>query len=79
MMTQLGTCLRLLLILSIAWTTGCAQWTNPVIDGIPVRRVPDEYLGVSRDVFKPVPLDLLRQRPVDAYRLDQGDILGIYI
>ena len=79
MMKQLGTCLRFLLILSIAWTTGCAQWTNPVIDGIPVRRVPDEYLGVSRDVFKPVPLDLLRQRPVDAYRLDQGDILGIYI
>lgn len=78
-MSRTGNCFGWLTIALVATTTGCAQWTNPVIDGIPVRRVPEEYLGVSRDAYKPVPLDLLRQRPTDSYRLDQGDILGVYI
>ena len=59
--------------------TGCAQLTNPVIDGVPVRRVPEEFLGTPRDDFKAIPLDLLRQKPNRNYTLDQGDILGIYI
>ena len=78
-MNLLGKTSGWLAIALVVTLTGCAQWTNPVIDGIPVRRVPEEYLGVSRDAYKAVPLDLLRQRPTDSYRLDQGDILGVYI
>jgi protein involved in polysaccharide export with SLBB domain len=60
-------------------STGCAQLTNPAIDGVPARRVPEEYLGTPRDAYKPIPLDLLRQKPNKNYTLDQGDILGLYI
>ena len=59
------------------WSGGCASFTNPVADGIPVRRLPAELLSRPRSELQPVPLNLLRQRDPEAYRLDKGDVLGI--
>jgi hypothetical protein len=58
---------------------GCASLTNPVIDGIPVRRLQPEAFGESRADLKPVPLTALTPPPPDGYRLDAGDVLGIFI
>ncbi|MGL6095988.1 MAG: polysaccharide biosynthesis/export family protein, partial [Fimbriiglobus sp.] len=58
-------------------SSGCAALTNPVADGVPVRRVPDEILGRPKADLRPVPLNLLRQKEPDAYRLDKGDVLAI--
>lgn len=59
--------------------SGCAAITNPVADGVPVRKLPPELLGPSRQNEEPVPLSLLRQRPPAAYRVGPGDILGVWI
>lgn len=59
--------------------TGCAAVTNPVVDGIPVRRLPEELLGESREELKPIPLTSLRQEKPPAHLVDKGDILGIVI
>ncbi len=58
---------------------GCAAVTNPVADGVPVRRLPAGYLPPPKEDEKTIPLTLLRQKPPDAYRLDAGDVLGVYI
>jgi protein involved in polysaccharide export with SLBB domain len=58
---------------------GCAAVTNPVADGIPVHRLPTEILGLPREEEVSLPLTLLRQKPADAYQLDVGDVLGIWI
>ena len=45
MPTRVSHRLRLFAIGIAAWVslaTGCAQLTNPVIDGVPARRVPEE-------------------------------------
>jgi protein involved in polysaccharide export with SLBB domain len=76
------TCRRMrlgLAVLALAVAPGCAALTNPVADGIPVSRLPDEVFGESREGFKPVPLNLLGQEPPDVYRLAAGDVLGIVI
>jgi protein involved in polysaccharide export with SLBB domain len=62
-----------------AWLPGCAAVTNPVANGIPVRMLPEELLGESREGFETIPLQYLRQRPPDPYRLAPGDTLAIYI
>lgn len=56
---------------------GCASLSNPVADGIPVRRLPVEVLGRPKTELKPIPLTLLRQRESDAYKLDKGDVLAV--
>lgn len=58
---------------------GCAALTNPVADGIPVCNVPPELLAGSQGSGKPIPLNLLRRPPSDAYRLGPGDVLGLWI
>jgi protein involved in polysaccharide export with SLBB domain len=58
---------------------GCAAVSNPVNQGVPVRRLPDEYLVSPKDETTAIPLTLLRRQPPDVYRVDAGDILGIYI
>jgi protein involved in polysaccharide export with SLBB domain len=60
-------------------TAGCAALSNPVADGVPVRRLPPEVFGPSKDEEKPLPLALLRQKPPEVYRLDKGDVLGVWI
>lgn len=67
----------LLLAASAAFSGGCAALTNPVADGVPVRRLPAEVLGRPKSELRAVPLTLLRQQEPDAYRLDKGDVLAI--
>jgi protein involved in polysaccharide export with SLBB domain len=59
--------------------TGCAAITNPVADGIPVKRLPPEYFATPKEDAKTIPLTLLRQPAPDTHHVDAGDILGIYI
>jgi protein involved in polysaccharide export with SLBB domain len=56
---------------------GCASLTNPVADGVPVRRLPAEVLGRSKADLKPIPLTALKQPELDPYRLDKGDVLAV--
>src|SRR5258707_3058537 len=62
-----------------ALSTGCTALTNPIADGIPVRLLPPEILGPTKTNYHTVPLSLLRQPQPDAYKLDTGDVLGIYV
>ncbi len=67
-------------LLALCWlTSGCAAFTNPVGQGIPVSRLPPEYLVPSVEGLKNIPLTTLRQNPPPAYRLAPGDLLGVYI
>lgn len=59
--------------------SGCAAFSNPVGDALPVRRLPPEILGRSKNDTYTIPLTLLHQKPPDVYRLAPGDVLGIYI
>ncbi len=67
----------MLLAIVAAASGGCASLTNPVADGIPVRRVPAEVLGRPKAELRPIPLTLLRQSEPQAYLLDKGDVLAI--
>ena len=73
-MTRLA---ALLLIAAAGMSGGCAALTNPVADGVPVRRLPAEVLGRPKADLKPIPLTLLRQKEPDLYRLDKGDVLAV--
>lgn len=67
------------IVLLCGLLNGCASLTNPVADGVPVRRVPPEFLGLPREEEKPIPLPLLRQKQPDIYRLGPGDVLGLWV
>jgi len=58
---------------------GCAAVTNPVADGIPVRRLPAELLEPSKADEQTIPLSLLGQPKPPVYRIDAGDVLGVYV
>jgi protein involved in polysaccharide export with SLBB domain len=58
---------------------GCAALTNPVAHGVPVRRLPPELLGVSKEALVEVAPDTLRLPPPDQYRLAPGDAIRILI
>src|SRR5690242_20117125 len=70
-------------LLIIPWLcgvlTGCAALTNPVANGVPVRRLPPELLAPSKEGARPLPLTLLRQKPPDGYRLGPDDVLGVWV
>jgi hypothetical protein len=59
--------------------SGCAALTNPVAQGIPVRKLPLELLSEPKEGKETIPLTYLRREPPDVYRLDAGDVLGVYI
>lgn len=59
--------------------SGCAAMTNPLAEGIPARRIPNELLAPSKANEETIPLSLLRQPASDAYRLAPGDVLGVYV
>lgn len=67
----------ILVACSAAFGVGCAAVTNPVADGIPVRRLPAEVLGRPRSDLKPIPLTVLRQREIETYTFDKGDVLAV--
>jgi hypothetical protein len=56
---------------------GCTAF-NP-LKGVPVNYFPHELRGESRSGKRTIDLSLLRQTPPDAYLIDAGDVLGIYI
>jgi protein involved in polysaccharide export with SLBB domain len=59
---------------------GCAAMTNPVADGITARQTaPDLLQTCYRDKEESIPLALLQHPPADTYRLDTGDVLGVWI
>ncbi len=68
-----------LLFASLILGPGCAAVSNPVADGIPARMLPDELRGKSREGLKPIPLTMLRQKPIEVHTVGAGDILGIAI
>ena len=75
---------RLLLLLALALAAilapGCAAITSPVADGLTVRHAPPELLQTClKDKEESVPLSFLQQPVPDAYRLDTGDVLGIWV
>lgn len=65
------------LALAACGAGGCAGLTNPVADGIPVRRLPEEIFGRPKSELQQVPLNLLRIGETSDYRLDKGDVLAI--
>jgi protein involved in polysaccharide export with SLBB domain len=69
----------LVLGLACALASGCAAVSNPIGQGVPVRRLPPEYLASPKDETHLIPQTLLRRQPPDVYRVDAGDILGVYI
>ncbi len=68
-----------LLALLCALGSGCASWTNPVNQGVPVRRLSSEYLVSPKSETRTIPLSLLTRPKPEIYRLDAGDVLGVYI
>jgi protein involved in polysaccharide export with SLBB domain len=62
-----------------ALVSGCASFTNPVANGIPVRLLPDELLAQSKEGYETIPLTMLRQPPPEKYLLAAGDVLGVFI
>jgi protein involved in polysaccharide export with SLBB domain len=71
----LGTLVATILTIPLG---GCAAVTFPV-SGIPAHRLPPELLGTPKAQTTTIDLGLLSQRPPDVYRLDSGDVLGIWI
>ena len=60
--------------------TGCAAFTNPGANGIPVRRLPPELLSAPRrEGLQTVPLSLLRMPQPPDYRIGPGDVLGVFV
>jgi protein involved in polysaccharide export with SLBB domain len=59
--------------------SGCVAVSNPVANGIPVRRLPPELFTDTKEDQVTIPLSLLRQKPPDVYRLGAGDVLGIWV
>jgi protein involved in polysaccharide export with SLBB domain len=59
--------------------SGCAAVTNPVADGVNVNRLPQEVMAPRKDELVEIPLGLLRRPQPDVYRLDAGDVLGVFI
>jgi hypothetical protein len=71
--------LRLAVLLVVCAGGGCAAVTNPTVDGIPVRRLPPEVFGESRENLQRVPAKALRQIRPKVYLLGPGDVLGVFI
>src|SRR5437764_67738 len=69
--------LAALLVCTVAG--GCAALTNPVADGVSVRHLPPELLEPSKQGEQTIPLTWLGQARPAAYRLEAGDVLGVYV
>ena len=65
--------------LCCALATGCAALTNPVVDGVPVHRLPPELMAPPKNPAHTIDLTLLEQPRPPVYLLGPGDVLAIYI
>lgn len=59
--------------------SGCAAFTNPVANGIPVRLLPPELLAAPKEGMVPIPLSCLTRKPPEHYLLQPGDVLSVFI
>lgn len=66
-------------LLTLGLFSGCASWTNPVANGIPVRLLPEELLAESKDDYEYIPWGLLQRTPPEKPLIQPDDILGIYV
>jgi len=69
----------ILLGLGILSLNGCASFTNPTLNAIPVNRLPPQLLGDSREVEQTIPEKFLKANKQDPYILTANDVLGVYI
>lgn len=69
----------ILMGLCMASFTGCAAFSNPTQDSIPVNRLPLEVLGESREIEQTIPDKFLKANRQDPYLLAPNDVLGIFI
>jgi len=69
--------LSLIMVTSLG-LTGCTSILSP-IDTIPANRVPVEFLAPPRANDESIDFALLGQEKPEAYILDEGDVLGVYI
>ena len=76
---MIGSLNRLILVIGMASLCGCAAITNPVANGVPAHLLPPELLAESLEDFQQIPLAWLRVKPPEIYRLETGDIIGVYI
>ena len=58
---------------------GCASWTNPIANGVPVRMVPPELLAEPKENLEPTPLTYLRRKPPTEHIIGPRDLLGVYV
>jgi len=68
-----------LVLAALALSPGCAAVTNPVANGIPVRKVPPELLGESRQDLEQTPKEVLERKKTDRMLIGPEDVLGIWI
>jgi protein involved in polysaccharide export with SLBB domain len=65
------------------WTAllpGCAAITNPLVDSPPVKNTsPALAPPPCKNLQESIPLSHLQPPPPDAYRLDAGDVLGVWV
>jgi protein involved in polysaccharide export with SLBB domain len=64
---------------ALLFSGGCASVSNPVAQGVPVHRLPPEYLAPPKENLKDVPLTALRQEAPESHLVDKGDVLGLFI
>lgn len=74
-----GNVLLLAALLLCSFSSGCVAISNPVANGVPVRRLPPDLFTESKEGKEEIPLTALRQDPPEVYRLAPGDVLGIWI
>ena len=67
-----------IIIAFLSCASGCTSLLAP-IRGVPVSDIPVHMLGERRADYTAVPLGMLRMEKPKDYRLDGGDILGVYI
>ena len=67
------------LVLLASLLSGCASWTNPVANGIPVRMLPDELFVEPKEELEEIPWGLLQRTPPEKLLIQPEDVLGIYI
>ena len=67
------------LVLLASLLSGCASWTNPVANGIPVRMLPDELFVEPKEELEEIPWGLLQRTPPEKLLIQPEDVLGICI
>ncbi len=79
---RLSTQIQLALLMCVVTilSNGCSALTNPVLNGVPVRRLPNDWLtSPRREHMQTIPLSLLQQEKPEDYVLAAGDVIGVFI